>query len=85
MALIITEECINCDVCEPVCPNQAISMGEVIYEIDPALCTECVGHFEVPQCQLYCPVDCIPLDPNHVESIESLQQKFLRLTASPKS
>ncbi len=84
MALIITEECINCDVCEPVCPNQAISMGEVIYEIDPALCTECVGHFEVPQCQLYCPVDCIPLDPNHVESIENLQQKFLRLTTLPK-
>ena len=84
MALIITEECINCDVGEPVCPNQAISMGEVIYEIDPALCTECVGHFEVPQCQLYCPVDCIPLDPNHVESIENLQQKFLRLTTLPK-
>lgn len=84
MALIITEECINCDVCEPVCPNQAISMGEVIYEIDPALCTECVGHFEVPQCQLYCPVDCIPHDPNHVESIENLQQKFLRLTTLPK-
>ena len=21
MALLITEECINCDVCEPQCPN----------------------------------------------------------------
>ncbi|HNI73746.1 MAG: 4Fe-4S binding protein, partial [Candidatus Accumulibacter sp.] len=21
MALIITDECINCDVCEPECPN----------------------------------------------------------------
>ncbi|MEK7302933.1 MAG: 4Fe-4S binding protein, partial [Pseudomonadota bacterium] len=25
MALIITEECINCDVCEPECPNGSIS------------------------------------------------------------
>ena len=24
MALMITDECINCDVCEPECPNQAI-------------------------------------------------------------
>ena len=34
MALMITDECINCDVCEPECPNQAIYMGEAIYEID---------------------------------------------------
>jgi pantetheine-phosphate adenylyltransferase len=27
VALIITDECINCDVCEPECPNAAISMG----------------------------------------------------------
>ncbi|BBI53193.1 hypothetical protein HORIV_56140 [Vreelandella olivaria] len=25
MALMITDECINCDVCEPECPNDAIS------------------------------------------------------------
>lgn len=43
MSLYITDECINCDVCEPVCPNEAIYMGELIYEINPALCTECVG------------------------------------------
>ena len=35
MALIITDECINCDVCEPECPNDAISQGEEIYVIDP--------------------------------------------------
>lgn len=79
MALKITTECINCDVCEPVCPNQAIYMGAEIYEINPALCTECVGHFEVPQCQLYCPVDCIPHDPAHVESHAELLQKSARL------
>lgn len=81
MSLHITDECINCDVCEPVCPNQAIYMGDVIYEIDPDLCTECVGHFDVPQCQLFCPVDCIPLDPNHVESPDQLAAKAARLIA----
>jgi ferredoxin len=59
MSLKITEECINCDVCEPVCPNQAISQGADYYVIDPNLCTECIGHFEVPQCQVVCPVACI--------------------------
>ena len=50
MSLVITDECINCDVCEPECPNQAISMGPAIYVIDPKRCTECVGHFDEPQC-----------------------------------
>ena len=59
MALMITDQCINCDVCEPECPNGAISQGEEIYEIDPHKCTECVGHFPEPQCRLVCPVDCI--------------------------
>lgn len=81
MALLITDECINCDVCEPACPNLAISMGPEIYEIDPALCTECVGHFDEPQCVSLCPVACIPIDPQHLESREQLQAKFERLTA----
>jgi ferredoxin len=85
MALKITLDCINCDVCEPVCPNQAIFMGSEIYEIDPALCTECVGHFDTPQCQLFCPVDCIPHDPAHVESPESLLQKYQRWQALQNS
>ena len=82
MALKITEECINCDVCEPVCPNDAIYMGEEIYEIDPNLCTECVGHFDQPQCQPVCPVECIPLDELHVESKEQLLEKYKKLTAA---
>ena len=57
MALLITDECINCDVCEPACPNEAISEGDDIYVIDPDLCTECVGHFDEPQCVVICPVD----------------------------
>lgn len=82
MALKITDECINCDVCEPACPNQAISLGPEIYVIDPARCTECVGHFDEPQCVSLCPVDCIPLDLDHVESADDLQKKFRRLTAA---
>lgn len=80
MALLITDECINCDVCEPACPNLAISMGPEIYEINSALCTECVGHFDVPQCVELCPVACIPVDPAHVESREQLQAKYARIT-----
>jgi ferredoxin len=76
MALKITDICINCDVCEPECPNGAISMGEEIYVIDARRCTECVGHFEQPQCREVCPVDCIPLDPEHVESREALLVKY---------
>lgn len=79
MALKITHECINCDVCEPVCPNHAISQGVEIYEIDPDLCTECVGHHELPQCQQICPVACIPLDPDHVETLEQLTAKYRQL------
>ena len=87
MALIITDECINCDVCEPECPNGAISPGPEIYVIDPNRCTECVGHFDAPQCQKVCPVDCIPLDPAHAETRAELHEKYLRLTAvrSPAS
>ena len=79
MALWITDECINCDVCEPECPNQAISMGAEIYEIDPQRCTECVGHFDEPQCVQVCPVSCIPVNPSHVETPAQLLEKFDRL------
>lgn len=81
MALMINEECINCDVCEPECPNGALSQGEDIYVIDPNKCTECVGHFDSPQCIEVCPVDCIVPDPAHAESKEQLQAKFENLLA----
>jgi len=79
MALKITDQCINCDVCEPECPNQAIFQGIEFYEIDASRCTECVGHFDQPQCREVCPVDCIPLDPDHVESREQLLWKYERI------
>ncbi len=76
MSLLITDECINCDVCEPECPNGAITQGEEIYVVNPDLCTECVGHYETSQCVDVCPVDCIVPDPNHVETKEQLRQKY---------
>ncbi|MEO8656235.1 MAG: YfhL family 4Fe-4S dicluster ferredoxin [Ramlibacter sp.] len=84
MALMITDECINCDVCEPECPNEAIFLGPEIYQIDHARCTECVGHFDEPQCVQVCPVACIPVDPAHVESRETLWLKYERLRAQAR-
>jgi ferredoxin len=81
MALMITDECINCDVCEPECPNQAISMGPEYYVIDPQRCTECVGHFDEPQCVALCPVACIPVNPDFRESKDELWAKYQRLGA----
>ncbi len=81
MALLITDECINCDVCEPACPNTAIYQGDQIYEIHPDRCTECVGHFPEPQCVAVCPVNCILKDANHPETEEQLLEKYQQLTA----
>lgn len=85
MTLYITDDCINCDVCEPECPNKAISQGEEIYEINPNLCTQCVGHYDEPQCQQVCPVDCILVDTKHPESKEVLLQKFYKITEQSKA
>ena len=78
MALKITSECINCDICEPECPNEAISYdqkGQKTYVIDPDLCTECVGFYEEPTCDKVCPIDCIIPDPERIETEEELLQK----------
>jgi len=80
VALYITDQCINCDVCEPECPNDAIYQGEFIYEIETSKCTECIGHFTKEQCVIICPVDCILVDPDHPESKSDLVSKYTRLT-----
>lgn len=69
MALLITKKCINCDMCEPECPNEAISMGEHIYEINSDKCTECVGHYETPTCQKVCPI------PNTIRKIRNMSRR----------
>ncbi len=76
MALKILESCINCAVCEPECPNDAISEGPLIYDIEPERCTECIGHFDQPQCIEVCPIECIISDPEHREDNDSLLAKF---------
>jgi ferredoxin len=80
MALLINELCVNCDVCAPACPNAAITQGETIYQIEPARCTECVGHFDTPQCIEVCPVECILVDPALTESRDQLAAKYHLLT-----
>ena len=79
MALLITEDCINCDLCPIECPNEAIAMGDEIFEIDADRCTECVGHYDQPNCVQVCPVDCIHPDPQHVEDVDQLAEKYTRL------
>ena len=76
MALMITDECINCDVCEPECPNDAIYLGPENYELHPDKCTACVGHFVEPHCVLVCPAECIPLNPLGLADKETLWQQF---------
>ena len=59
MALMITDECINCDVCEPECPNGAITAGDLAYVIDPNLCDECAATGGDSACIAVCPTDAI--------------------------
>ncbi len=79
MATRITDACINCGACLPECPNGAISQGEEIYVIDPALCTECVGFNEREACAAVCPVDCCLPDPERVEGEAALLERARRL------
>jgi ferredoxin len=54
---IVASQCTNCTACEALCPNQAISEKGNTFVIDPALCTECIGHFDDAQCVAICPVE----------------------------
>jgi ferredoxin len=76
MALLIKDNCDLCDACILDCPNEAISEGDP-YIIDALRCTECVGEFDEPQCQLVCPVDeCIVFNPDFQETREQLLEKY---------
>ena len=66
-------------MCDPECPNQAITLGEEIYQINPDKCTECVGHYDKPTCVSVCPIDCIKPDPNRSETQEQLLDKFVSM------
>ena len=79
MALKILDSCINCDMCDPECPNGAITLGAEIYEIDVDKCTECKGHYDQPTCVSVCPIDCVKPDPDHAEDEDTLLAKFIRM------
>ena len=79
MALKILDSCINCDMCDPECPNEAITLGDEIYEIDVDKCTECVGHYDKPTCVSVCPIDCVKPDPDNVEDEDTLLAKFIKM------
>ena len=65
MAVMITEECINCDACAPECPVAAIlSNGDEKnpydderFYVKPETCVECVGHADTPRCAEACPTE----------------------------
>ena len=56
------------------------AQDDSIYVITYERCTECVGHFDEPQCAAVCPVDdcCVP-DPTYPESKEALLEKARQL------
>ena len=59
--IVINEDCINCDMCVPECPVEAISMGSAHYQINPLLCVECEGYYDQPSCFAVCPVDAVDI------------------------
>jgi ferredoxin len=51
-----------------------------IYVITYERCTECVGHFDEPQCAAVCPVsDCCISDPTYPEKADVLLEKAKKL------
>ncbi|MGB1206396.1 MAG: 4Fe-4S binding protein [Chitinophagales bacterium] len=46
MAIIITDECINCGACEPECPNNAIYEGGIEWAYEDG--TSLVGEIKLP-------------------------------------
>ncbi len=76
MALKIVDSCISCGACEPECPNEAITCGDAIYEIEADKCTECYGFYGESQCISVCPVEAIVLDEDNPDTIDTLTEKF---------
>lgn len=56
MSYSITNRCIQCDTCEPLCPTEAIKRKDDKYWIDPNLCDNC-ENYSAPQCVICCPVN----------------------------
>lgn len=57
-----------------------LGIKDDIYVIAYERCTECVGHFEEPQCASVCPIgDCCVPDPDRPESPALLLERARRL------
>jgi len=74
IALLITEDCINCKACDTICPVNAIYPGGKKYELNnikykapvkdyyyivPDKCNYCEGEYEEPECVTVCPMNAI--------------------------
>ena len=81
MAFIITEECIGCDACRPVCPTAAVEVNDPIYTIIPDYCTECIIDHPEARCLAVCPVDSIIKTEDSQESDKQLIEKRNRIFA----
>jgi ferredoxin len=64
MAVLITEECINCEACASECPVAAIledtnekNPSDDKFYVKPESCVECVGHADEPRCVEACPTE----------------------------
>ena len=75
MAFLITEECIGCDACRPICPTAAVEENDPIYTILAEHCTECIIDYPEPQCVAVCPVDSIIRNEDTPERYEQLLEK----------
>ena len=63
--IVNNEECIDCRLCIPECPDEGISVdfgnrgsnnNLGIYKIDPLKCTECIEFNRKSKCAYVCPV-----------------------------
>lgn len=79
MAYTISEECIACDACRPMCPTNSIQQSIPIYAIATETCTECVMDFYQPRCVAVCPVDAIMKHPDFEENRRDLLHKRNRI------
>lgn len=57
MAYSITNECISCNACKIVCPQNAIRRTSESYAITSHRCNECDSQFKDAQCASICPVE----------------------------
>jgi ferredoxin len=79
VAVTITDACTCCDACLAECPNEAIAEGDLLYTVDPDLCTECVGFSNTMRCVDVCPIDMCIVTGEIVETKEALLEKAKRI------